>query len=272
MSSPIMSDQDISSLKDSHSFISLSIQVASELFIQVPSSILSTPPTLPTPTPLLPTDTIYTAPGNLLTYNLTIRDADSILGVGLTSVLPLPEGAWLGDLQLTGAYTGTLCTCCVTLFTCNLDREMFMYTLIINTLHSKFCVSCATICKLCTQVLSLVPSPHLGTRLTGSIIYCLHIIIFSLYCTNTTILTLNNLHCIVCCAYKPSPFQPLTPLITHSHPPHHTLSAMVPFNWQPSAAQVGEHVVCFLARDRLSTLSPPLCLVVVVEDGMTEVR
>ena len=144
MSSPIMSDQDISSLKDSHSFISLSIQVASELFIQVPSSILSTPPTLPTPTPLLPTDTIYTAPGNLLTYNLTIRDADSILGVGLTSVLPLPEGAWLGDLQLTGAYTGTLCTCCVTLFTCNLDREMFMYTLIKNTLHSKFCVSCVT--------------------------------------------------------------------------------------------------------------------------------
>ena len=63
-----------------------------------------------TPTPLLPIDTLYIAPGDLLTYNLTIRDADSILGVGLTSVLPLPEGAWLGDLQLTEAYTGTLCT------------------------------------------------------------------------------------------------------------------------------------------------------------------
>ena len=47
---------------------------------------------------------------------------------------------------------------------------------------------------------------------------------------------------------------------------------MVPFNWQPSAAQLGEHVVCFLARDHLSTPSPPLCLVVVVEDGVTEVR
>ena len=111
-----MSDQDISSPKDSRSFISLSIQVASELFIQVPSSILSNPPTLPTPTPLLPTDTLYTAPGNLLTYNLTVRDADSILGVGLTSVLPLPEGAWLGDLQLTGAYTGTFCVHFVLLY------------------------------------------------------------------------------------------------------------------------------------------------------------
>ena len=116
MSSPIMSDQDISSPKDSRSFISLSIQVASELFIQVPSSILSNPPTLPTPTPLLPTDTLYTAPGNLLTYNLTVRDADSILGVGLTSVLPLPEGAWLGDLQLTEAYTGTFCVHFVLLY------------------------------------------------------------------------------------------------------------------------------------------------------------
>lgn len=84
-----------------------SLQVASELLIRVPSTTPSIPPTLPTPSPLLPTDTLYIASGDLLTHNLTIHDADSILGVRLRSVLPLPEGAWLGDLQFTGAYTGT---------------------------------------------------------------------------------------------------------------------------------------------------------------------
>ena len=71
-----------------------------------------------------------------------------------------------------------------------------------------------------------------------------------------------SLHCNSSHPHSPSP--PYTP---HPHSP----SAKVPFNWQPSSNQRGEHVVCFLARDRLSVPSGPLCLVVVVTGEVTEV-
>ena len=83
------------------------LQAASELRIQVvtPSPASNRPPVFTTSSSLLPVDVIYAAIGDVMSYNFTIYDPDSILGINLDSVhvVPLPEGAWLGDPLMTGA-------------------------------------------------------------------------------------------------------------------------------------------------------------------------
>ena len=83
------------------------LQSASEVRIQVvmPTPSSNLPPVLETPSALLPVDIIYLAVGDVMLYNFTIYDPNSILGIGLNPVVPLPNGAWLdGDgPQMTGA-------------------------------------------------------------------------------------------------------------------------------------------------------------------------
>lgn len=62
-----------------------------------------TPPVIVTPsTPLTP-PTHYTTPGSTLSTNITVYDANSILGLRLDPILPLPEGAWLNRSLIVGA-------------------------------------------------------------------------------------------------------------------------------------------------------------------------
>lgn len=63
------------------------------------------PPIFITPSPLLPVDTLYVAVGDVVAYNFSIYDPNSILGISLSPVVPLPEGAWLDDDNplMTGA-------------------------------------------------------------------------------------------------------------------------------------------------------------------------
>ena len=50
------------------------------------------------------------------------------------------------------------------------------------------------------------------------------------------------------------------------------LVALVMLLWEPSDEQLGSHLLCFVARDRHSTPSPPHCLNVVVVQGDTQVH
>lgn len=77
-----------------------------ELYVRVSALSTNPPPTLPTPIPLLPPDVLYTAPGELLTHNITIQGGGSILGTHLSNILPLPEGSWLGPLKMTTSNSG----------------------------------------------------------------------------------------------------------------------------------------------------------------------
>lgn len=83
------------------------LQAASELHIQVvtPSPSSNLPPVFITPSNLLPVDIIYFTVGDVMLYNFSIIDPNSILGISLSPVVPLPDGAWLdsdGPL-MTGA-------------------------------------------------------------------------------------------------------------------------------------------------------------------------
>ncbi len=66
------------------------------------SSIFSPPVIVTALSPLTP-PTHYIAPGSTFSTNLTITDSNSILGLRLDSILPLPEGAWLNGPIITGA-------------------------------------------------------------------------------------------------------------------------------------------------------------------------
>ena len=85
----------------------LFLQAASELRIRVVTPIPASnqPPTFNTPSPLLPVDIFYITVGDVVAYNFSIYDPNSILGISLSPVVPLPEGTWLeGDGPLmTGA-------------------------------------------------------------------------------------------------------------------------------------------------------------------------
>ena len=61
------------------------------------------PPIFVTPTSLLPLDTLYAYPGNLFSYNFTIRPHSVLGGVSLQSLLPLPQGAWLDRPIIRGS-------------------------------------------------------------------------------------------------------------------------------------------------------------------------
>ena len=70
-----------------------------------PSPASNQPPVFIIPSPFLPIDPLYVTIGDVASYNFSIYDPNSILGISLSPVVPLPEGAWLdGDGPLmTGA-------------------------------------------------------------------------------------------------------------------------------------------------------------------------
>ena len=83
------------------------LQAASELRIQVvtPNPLSNLPPLFITPLKLLPVDIVYVTVGDVMLYNFTIHDPNTILGISLSPVVYLPDGAWLdsdGPL-MTGA-------------------------------------------------------------------------------------------------------------------------------------------------------------------------
>ncbi len=76
------------------------MQTSSEFLVRVPTRSSYSPPTIVTSfTP----PTHYIAPGYTLSTNFTVVDSDSILGVRLDPVLPLPEGARINRQIITGA-------------------------------------------------------------------------------------------------------------------------------------------------------------------------
>lgn len=70
-----------------------------------PSPASNQPPVFVTPSPLLPIDPFYVTVGDVVSYNFSIYDPNSILGISLSPVIPLPGGAWLDEDSplMTGA-------------------------------------------------------------------------------------------------------------------------------------------------------------------------
>ncbi len=65
----------------------------------------NTPPSLDllAISPLLPPDVTYASPDSFISLNLTLYDPDSMLGLSLAPVLPLPDGATIDQSGLTTA-------------------------------------------------------------------------------------------------------------------------------------------------------------------------
>lgn len=82
--------------------------MVSELLIRVIPAPPSAPPSFSVPTPLLPPDTVYVAPGSMLTHDLRITSTDTVLGATLLPVTPLPGGASLSGVQIAGTGNGVL--------------------------------------------------------------------------------------------------------------------------------------------------------------------
>ena len=82
--------------------------MVSEVLIRVIPPPPAVPPSFTLPTPLLPSDTVYITPGSMLTHDISITTADTVLGATLLSVAPLPDGASLSGVQITGARHGVL--------------------------------------------------------------------------------------------------------------------------------------------------------------------
>ena len=77
--------------------------------VVLPSPASNQPPVFITPSPLLPIDPFYVTVGDVVSYNFSIYDPNSILGISLSPVIPLPEGAWLDEDRplMTGAKSAT---------------------------------------------------------------------------------------------------------------------------------------------------------------------
>ena len=80
--------------------------MASELLIRVIPPPPDSPPSFTVPTPSLPPDTAYVAPGGMLSYELRIADSNTVMGASVLPLTPLPDGMSISGVQMTGTGSG----------------------------------------------------------------------------------------------------------------------------------------------------------------------
>lgn len=220
-------------------------QTVSELLLRVKPSTTNVPPTFPSPTPLLPPSPLHFTTNTTLTHTLTLHDEDTIMGAGVDSISPLPEGLGISGLIITGAYSGkavwAMMTQCIVFLICS-------FSCIVSIM--------LTTCSLSSYPsLSLFSPPSLPPLLSPLILSP-----FPLSFPSSL----------------PSFLLPSLPFLSFSLPlpfPPPSLSlGEVQLSWSPSEDQEGAHILCLVARNMHSVLSSPLCLPLVVSTEMKEVH